>query len=53
MRVTARILRGAAVGMVLAAALGGCTSIHDHRGYIVDQALFDSVAPGTDNRNSV
>lgn len=53
MRVTARILRGAAVGMVLAAALGGCTSIQDHRGYIVDQALLDSVAPGTDNRNSV
>ena len=53
MRVTARILRGAAVGMVLAAVLGGWSSIKDHRGYIVDQALLDSVAPGLDNQATV
>ena len=32
---------------------GGCTSISDHRGYIVDQALVDGVQPGIDNRQSV
>lgn len=31
----------------------GCTSIQDHRGYIVDQALVDAVQPGIDNRQSV
>lgn len=42
-------------GMVLAAALlaGGCASIRDHRGYMIDQALVDSVQPGVDNRTSV
>lgn len=36
-----------------AALLGGCASIRDHRGYLVDQALVDSVQPGIDNRLSV
>lgn len=42
-------------GMVLGAALltSGCSSIRNHRGYIVDQALVDSVQPGIDNRQSV
>lgn len=41
--------------VVLAAAgtLGACNSIKDHRGYIVDQPLVDSVQPGIDNRQSV
>lgn len=41
--------------VVLAAAgtLGACSSIKDHRGYIVDQPLLDSVQPGIDNRQSV
>ncbi len=41
--------------MVLAAAgtLGACSSIKDHRGYLVDQPLLDSVQPGIDNRQSV
>lgn len=44
-----------AAGLVLglAALAGGCTSIRDHRGYIIDQALIDSVQPGIDNRVSV
>jgi outer membrane protein assembly factor BamE (lipoprotein component of BamABCDE complex) len=48
-------LKIAATGFVLAlpALAGGCTSIKDHRGYIVDQALVDSVQPGVDNRLSV
>lgn len=41
--------------VVLAAAgtLGACNSIKDHRGYIVDQPLLDSVQAGIDNRQSV
>lgn len=34
-------------------ALSACASIKDHRGYIVDSALLDSVQPGTDNQASV
>lgn len=42
-------------GLVLAlgALASGCTSIRDHRGYIIDQTLVDSVQPGIDNRDSV
>jgi len=35
------------------ATLAGCTSIKDHRGYIVDQTLVDAIQPGIDNRASV
>lgn len=31
----------------------GCTTIKDHRGYLVDTALVDSVQPGIDNKVSV
>lgn len=37
----------------LAASATGCASIKEHRGYLVDQALVDSVQPGVDNRTSV
>ena len=42
-------------GIVLAAALtaGGCSSIRENRGYIVDQTLVSSVQPGIDNQRSV
>lgn len=42
-------------GMVvaLAAMAAGCSSIRDHRGYLIDQTLLDSVQPGIDNRTSV
>lgn len=48
-------LKIAAAGTVLAfaAVLGGCSSITDHRGYMADKALVDSVQPGIDNRQSV
>lgn len=42
--------------LVLAAAalaLSACASIKDHRGYLVDGALLDSVQPGIDNQISV
>lgn len=44
-------LAAATLGFVTLA--GGCTSIADHRGYIIDQALVDAVQPGVDNRQSV
>ncbi len=37
--------------LVLAAS--GCSTIKDHRGYLVDAALTDSILPGVDNRLSV
>ena len=45
------VLAGASLG--LAVLLGGCVSIKDHRGFIVDQTLIDAVQPGIDNRLSV
>lgn len=35
------------------AVLSGCTSVRDHKGYIVDSTLVDTVAPGIDTRDSV
>ncbi len=34
-------------------AAGGCSSIRENRGYIIDQTLTQSVQPGIDNRQSV
>ncbi len=42
---------GLACAVVLGA--GGCSTIRDHRGYLVDPALTQSVLPGVDNRLSV
>jgi outer membrane protein assembly factor BamE (lipoprotein component of BamABCDE complex) len=52
MRIDGRIGRS---GLVLALAVlaAGCSSIRDHRGYLIDPALTDSVQPGVDNRVSV
>jgi len=49
---TAVMLRVAAAGALVLLA-SGCASIRDHRGYIVDTALVDSVQPGIDNKQSV
>ena len=35
------------------AALGGCSRLPSHQGYIVDADLVNSVQPGVDNRTSV
>ncbi|TCM17357.1 Beta-barrel assembly machine subunit BamE [Novosphingobium sp. PhB165] len=48
-----RKAKAAGVVLALAALTGGCTSIRDHRGYLIDQTLLDSVSPGIDNRQSV
>ncbi len=42
-----------AVALAALGTLGACASIKDHRGYLIDQALVDSVQPGIDNRQSV
>lgn len=39
--------------MLAAMLLTGCASIRDHRGYLIDQAIVDSVQPGVDNKLSV
>ncbi len=43
----------AATALGLAVTATGCTSIRDHRGFIVDRALTDAIQPGIDNRISV
>lgn len=35
------------------AALSGCTSIRETRGYVTDQVLLDAIQPGIDNQRSV
>ena len=52
MQLTGTIKRTATLALGLA-LLAGCSSIKDHRGYLVDQMLLDSVQPGVDNQLSV
>ena len=33
--------------------LGGCVSIHDHRGAVIDPQLVSAIQPGVDNKDSV
>ena len=46
-------MRGKAALVGALVLLSGCSSIQEHRGYIVDETLIQSVQPGVDNRNSV
>jgi outer membrane protein assembly factor BamE (lipoprotein component of BamABCDE complex) len=41
------------LGAALAVTLAGCSSIKDHRGYLVDPVLLETVQPGIDNAASV
>ncbi|HEY0411794.1 MAG TPA: outer membrane protein assembly factor BamE [Allosphingosinicella sp.] len=34
-------------------ALGGCTRIQDHQGFVLDETLASAIQPGTDTRDSV
>jgi len=43
----------AAVAIVAAFAVSGCTKLRDHKGYVVDSTLIGTVEPGVDNRDSV
>lgn len=45
---TAIVLVGSALMLT-----AGCSRIRDHKGYIVDTTLIDTVQPGIDNRDSV
>lgn len=47
--------RGVMLALALSAIVvtSGCARIRDHKGYIVDSTLIDSVQPGIDNRDSV
>ncbi|PZU10936.1 outer membrane protein assembly factor BamE [Sphingomonas sp.] len=45
-----RLTAGLCLGALL---LSGCARIKDHKGYVVDTALVESVMPGVDNRDSV
>lgn len=46
------IRRGAIAALTLA-ALGGCAEVRDHKGYIVDNTLINTVQPGVDTKDSV
>jgi outer membrane protein assembly factor BamE (lipoprotein component of BamABCDE complex) len=48
----ASIKRGAIATLGLV-ALAGCAQVRDHKGYIVDTTLINTVQPGVDNRDSV
>jgi outer membrane protein assembly factor BamE (lipoprotein component of BamABCDE complex) len=48
-----RMVRKAGVAALVIALASGCASVKDHRGYLADQALIDSVQPGVDNKLSV
>ena len=52
-RFTGRVTGILLAGTALAMGLSGCASIKDHRGYLVDGSLLDSVQAGVDNRTSV
>ena len=42
-----------AVALIAVAALSACTSIKEHRGFVLDPQLVDSIQVGTDNKASV
>lgn len=50
---TRRTATAMAVALGLAAGLSGCARIRGHQGYVMDNTLVASVAPGVDNRDSV
>jgi outer membrane protein assembly factor BamE (lipoprotein component of BamABCDE complex) len=43
----------AAIALTVLATASGCTRIRDHKGYVVDSTLIDTVQPGIDNKDSV
>lgn len=47
-----RPARAAALALALV-AVGACTPLKSHQGYIIDADLVNSVQPGVDNRQSV
>ena len=49
------LLRSAALAGTIAilGLTAGCSRIRDHKGYVVDSTLINTVSPGVDNRDSV
>ena len=46
MRINRRFAATAGLMLGLAVVAGGCTSIRNHRGYIVDKTLVEAIQPG-------
>ena len=46
-----RASRGSLLAVAALVLTGGCSRIRDHKGYIVDSTLIDTVQPGIDNRD--
>jgi outer membrane protein assembly factor BamE (lipoprotein component of BamABCDE complex) len=46
-------LRVLVPALALGLALGACTPLRGHQGYVIDSDLVNSVQPGVDNRESV
>jgi outer membrane protein assembly factor BamE (lipoprotein component of BamABCDE complex) len=53
MRSVQRLVMSAGAATAVLALTGGCATIKDHRGYLGDKVLMDSVQAGIDNRTSV
>ncbi len=51
-RVSGKMIGGIALVAATLTA-GGCSSIRENRGYIVDQTLVSAIQPGIDNQQSV
>ena len=45
--------RVALAAIFAAALLGGCASIRDHQGHVLEETLVTAIQPGVDNRDSV
>lgn len=43
----------AALAVAVLATASGCSRIRDHKGYVIDSTLIDTVQPGIDNKDSV
>jgi outer membrane protein assembly factor BamE (lipoprotein component of BamABCDE complex) len=43
------------IGVILAGALalGGCTRVRSHQGFVLESTLVSAIQPGTDNKDSV
>jgi outer membrane protein assembly factor BamE (lipoprotein component of BamABCDE complex) len=47
----ALLLTGATIAGAL--ALGGCSAVRQHQGYVIENTLVSAIQPGTDNKDSV
>lgn len=53
MAATLARIGGITLVIAMGIAVSGCAKIRDHKGYVVDSTLIDTVQPGIDNRDSV